>query len=748
MEKVKRNYPSVSVFAEGSKSNPEKSLPLNEVLDRIKNCANKIKIDKCRKFVAQGNMVEYDKLKDSLPSFTPSGTFAPTRAIANLENYSSFIVLDIDKLTFDQVPIMKYNIGRLPLTFCCFISPSGTGLKVLVITSSTASQHKLAYNQIKEIYERKLGITIDKSGKDVSRLCYYTCDDNLILNEDSIIFTITEEIELEMTTNKTPTEPNEKPNNNVFDFCVQLTEKHYQYTEGSRNSFVHLLACNLNRYGIAEAEATPQIKTLYNYKDDEVSKTIDSAFKNHTHEFNTLQSLQSLQTLQETKPEEDFLKNTPTIPPELYAVLPDILKRGSSVFSEPREKDVFLISALSILSGCLPKVKGIYAGMEVFPNLFSFVIAPAASGKGALTFAKNLADEYHLTILKESNDSKKQYDIDLSEHKQKLHSKGKKDKTIEEEPAKPDFKVLYIPANTSYAKILTHLQQNEGFGIICETEADTLANVFKQDWGGYSDMLRKAFHHEKISSSKKTNNEFIEVNKPCLSIALSGTPNQLTGLFLSSEDGLFSRFLFYAFKVEQEWKDVSPKAHKTNLTEYFTILSKEVFKMVQFLQSEETIVELSQANWDKLNSYCDESLKDVTTFKSEEAGSIVKRLGLILYRITMLLTAMRKFENGESTRTAICTDEDFNTALTLIKIFLQHSILMFDNLPKQKDIKSFTKNDSKLKFIDALPNEFTRKQAVEIGIKQTLSESTVSHWLRTFLEKYLTQPKAGYYKKM
>ena len=748
MEKIKRSYPLVSVFADGSKSIPEKSLPLNEVLDRIKNCVHSKKIDKCRKFVAQGNMAEYEKLKDSLPSFTPSGTFAPTRAIANLETYSGFIVLDIDKLAFDKIPIMKYNIGLLQLTYCCFISPSGTGLKVLVKTSSNPTQHKSAYNEIKEIYESKLNITIDKSGKDVSRLCYYTCDDNVILNEESTIFTPPEITKSEMPPSKKAAPNTEKTNISIFDFCVQLTENKFTYTEGSRNSFVHLLACNCNRYGITEAEATPQIKAQFNYNDDEVSKSIASAYKANQHEFATLQSLQSLQTLQEAKPEEDFLKSTPTIPNELYEVLPDILKRGSSVFQTERERDVFLISALSIISGCLPKVKGIYAGMEVFPNLFSFVIAPAASGKGTLTNAKMLADEYHLTILKESNDSKKQYDQDLSEHKQKIHSKGKKDKTIEEEPTKPDFKVLYIPANTSYAKILTHLQQNEGFGIICETEADTLANVFKQDWGGYSDMLRKAFHHEKISSSKKTNNEFIEVNKPCLSIALSGTPNQLTGLFLSSEDGLFSRFLFYSFKVEQEWKDVSPKAHKTNLTEHFTLLSKEVFKMVQFLQGEETIVELSQENWDKLNSHCQASLKDVTTFKSEEAGSIVKRLGLILYRITMLLTAMRKFENGESTRTAICTDEDFNIALELVKIFLHHSVLMFDNLPKQKDIKTFSKDNSKRTFIDALPNEFTRKQAVEIGIKQTLSESTVSHWLRTFVGKYLTQPKAGYYIKI
>jgi hypothetical protein len=84
---------------------------------------------------------------------------------------------------------------------------------------------------------------------------------------------------------------------------------------------------------------------------------------------------------------------------------------------------------------------------------------------------------------------------------------------------------VYIPANTSYAKILWHLEQNEGTGIICETEADTLGNVVKQEWGSYSDMLRKSFHHERLSSSRKGNNEFTEVNAPSLSIALSGTPN-------------------------------------------------------------------------------------------------------------------------------------------------------------------------------------------------------------------------------
>jgi hypothetical protein len=150
--------------------------------------------------------------------------------------------------------------------------------------------------------------------------------------------------------------------------------------------------------------------------------------------------------------------------------MPEILQHGAMAFTDERERDVFLTGALAILSGCLPGVKGVYAGNEVFKCL-SFAIAPAASGKGALKFAKMLADEYHSFVLKASREAESQYNQELSEHKQKISSKKKGDTSTEEQPTKPTFKVVYIPANTSYAKILWHLEQNEGTGIICETES-------------------------------------------------------------------------------------------------------------------------------------------------------------------------------------------------------------------------------------------------------------------------------------
>jgi hypothetical protein len=63
-----------------------------------------------------------------------------------------------------------------------------------------------------------------------------------------------------------------------------------------------------------------------------------------------LQSLQTLQSckVQNSNPQEDYLKATPTIPEELYLQMPEILQHGAMAFTDERERDVFLTGALAI----------------------------------------------------------------------------------------------------------------------------------------------------------------------------------------------------------------------------------------------------------------------------------------------------------------------------------------------------------------------------------------------------------------
>jgi hypothetical protein len=114
----------------------------------------------------------------------------------------------------------------------------------------------------------------------------------------------------------------------------------------------------------------------------------------------------------------------------------------------------------------------------------------------------------------------------------------------------------------------------------------------------------------------------------------------------------------------------------------------------------------------------------------------------------MIFSALRKFENGDASPTIICTDEDFNTVMQIVQTYLDHSLLMFNNLPKQNEPMQFQSGDGKRRFFEALPQEFTRKEATEIGTKFKLSARTVDDVLKSATGVSLTRIKAGHYQRV
>ncbi|MCC6762843.1 MAG: DUF3987 domain-containing protein, partial [Chitinophagaceae bacterium] len=276
----------------------------------------------------------------------------------------------------------------------------------------------------------------------------------------------------------------------------------------------------------------------------------------------------------------------------------------------------------------------------------------------------------------------------------------------------------------------------------------TMSGAKKQDWGDYSPALRSAFHHEKITLTRKTNNEYIEINDPRLAVALSGTPAQAPRLIASAEDGLFSRFLFYAFKNELVWQDPSPANQTVVYNDHFDQLADEVLSMIAFLEQSPTEVQLSESQWQQLNTAFAGMLADVATFTGEDAAGVVFRLGLVLFRMCMIFTAMRKAENAEITPTMYCADQDFQNALAIVKTYLQHSLLMFNNLPKQAETIHFKGGDNKRRFFEALPAEFTRQQATELGTQFKLAPRTVDDILKNVLGNGVEKLKAGHYRKV
>lgn len=155
------------------------------ILELIKNGYYKSKIETLRKLISENNNKEYSKQKKSLTAFTPSAMFIDGRKMNYLQEYSKIIILDIDKLDEKTLIKTKQMAINCDYTFSCFISPSGKGLKILVKVSSSISKHKISFEIIKQYYEKLLKVKIDPSGKDITRLCFFSYDENLYLNNNS-----------------------------------------------------------------------------------------------------------------------------------------------------------------------------------------------------------------------------------------------------------------------------------------------------------------------------------------------------------------------------------------------------------------------------------------------------------------------------------------------------------------------------------------------------------------------------------
>ena len=750
-----------------NKTIPREERSLILILKDIQTGVYKEQIEKIRALMSQGKEEEAEALKFKLKSFSTSATFSERRLPEFLKMYNSHVHLDFDNVEPDQLDNAVEKATASPYTVACFISARGSGIKVLVEVDSNAENHGIAYQQVSAYYENLLGRKSDPRCKDRGRLCFMSYDPNLYKNLKNEKFKIeipdTSDIPVVQVT---ALDHLNEPDLDValrFHQQVEFTNKKLKFEEGNRNNYIHLLASNCNRAGIPQ-ESTSELTFLYfNLPERELRATIQSVYRNQSHEFgkfaksaktaNIKSSHNENQQNLEKNPEggeqdaPDYLRSTPLIPDEICKKLPSILRDGAKVYTDKRKRDVFITGALAMLSGCLPKVTGVYFQERVYPHLNVFIIAPAANGKGALKNAKRLVEKYHDEVLKASREEMKKYETELLEYNDKKR-KRKSGDPLPEPPQKPLFKIVLIPADCSHARLVEHLQNNGGHGIICETEADIMSGTKKQEWGDYSPLLRMAFHHEKYTYSRKTNDEYLEIEEPRIALGLSGTPGQVPKLIASAEDGLFSRILYYAYKSPIGWQDPSPRANPVVFNDHFRQLSEEVLKLTKHLDQFPTEVHLSDSQWDTLNSSFSNLLDDVVVFSSEDAAGVVYRLGLILFRFCMIFTALRKFEAGDMKQDCYCTDDDFESALALAKMYLQHSLLMLNNLPNQQDAPPFLDGENKRKFFDKLPQEFFRKDAIKLGQQFDLSARSVDEILKLALNTKLQKLKAGHYRKI
>ena len=431
-----------------------------------------------------------------------------------------------------------------------------------------------------------------------------------------------------------------------------------------------------------------------------------------------ISSTEEIEEIEESQP-------MPTFSQEVQDMLPSLLSQIVSCANSPEDADLLLLGSLTVFSACLPNVFGNYGGREVFPNLFLFVTAQASAGKGRLTLCRHLVQPIH--------DSLKQlYAVEMEEYK-RLQNEYVQDKKNNELPQEPPIKTLLIPANSSATSVYQVLNDNGGIGLMFETEGDTLANTFKSDYGNFSDGFRKAFHHEMISYTRRKDREFVELAKPRLSALLSGTPRQILSLISDAENGLFSRFIFYYMNVRLEWLNVFDNNEET-LDQHFEQLGKQFFNLYNILKASQPIrFALSAQQQKQFNSFFTQVQKEYSNLFGLDIVASVRRLGLITFRIAMILTSLRIIDGGQISNLIVCDDSDFQTAITMARVLLQHTAKVFGSLPATETATNGnTHTIIKQTLLDNLPPEFDRKTYLAVAEKLKIPPKTADKYISRF----------------
>jgi len=165
----------ISLFSNVNAKTPSTELTIAKLINGIKTGTCKNEVEKLRGIFKSFGKQSYKEARSkSLGCVTISGTFN-RRSDDSLKCHSGLIAIDLDDLG-ENLAATKQKLMHDNTVFCCFVSPSGNGLKVLLpIDAKDQATHRAAYQQILERYQA-LGMKPDTTCRNPSRLCFVSFD--------------------------------------------------------------------------------------------------------------------------------------------------------------------------------------------------------------------------------------------------------------------------------------------------------------------------------------------------------------------------------------------------------------------------------------------------------------------------------------------------------------------------------------------------------------------------------------------
>ena len=761
-------------------------MTLKEFVELLRGERWKAQVEEYQRLKASGRETEAKKLKRKLAALVIAGRCEGSHAETNLKQWSGDAMLDVDKCN-GRVSEFLQVLKDTPWVKAAWRSVSYDGLKLVVrVEAESVDEYRLAYALVAWHVAQLLAFPCDMSCKNPTRPCFASYDPEAFFRPDTEVFPwrrfVTEHpdrvgeilAELKVKTPASASKPLVAASGMLHTFFNEFLAQN-PFVDGKKNEFLLKLG-RIARYkgvgeeelarlktlaverlagmGCAAGDMPPRIDSGYRYAD--MNKGPETpASRAHKAQGSLRRYSDSGEEGEEAeieKLEADKLRrNVPCLPDELFDRLPDFLKRGLTHVRNKRERDILLLSMITNISGCLPGVRMNYGGMVYSADLYLVALAGSGRGKGVMQLAAILpaAIQGYYDELNRKDEREYRQKLLKWNLEERLAAQEKRVPDLDQCPEMPVERILKVAPNISKSQLILALEAGGSVGLVMNaSELDMISSAMHQEYGKHDDVMRAASQHKEVSSYFKTDHRLVIVSDPHLALCASGTPAQLHKFISSLENGMYSRVAFYVGQAPWEYKSANPGKVRLDMRAYFKGMGEELLRMFIFLSGSSTEVIFTEEQWKEHTERFRTYLREVVAEDDDSPGAIVLRHGLMMSRIAMVLTALRKCEPQWNTSEWKCSDEDFRTAMQIVDVLLEHSLLlstsMDDTAGRIRPVKAFFKLRPILR---TMPREFTYSELMAAANEAGLPTASVKRYLLRLVYYQIVEKEDGKYRK-
>ena len=761
-------------------------MTLEEFVKLLRGERWKVQVEEYQRLKASGRETEAKKLKRKLAALVIAGRCDGSHAETNLKQWSGDAMLDVDKCN-GRVSEFLQVLKDTPWVKAAWRSVSYDGLKLVVrVEAESVDEYRLAYALVAWHVAQLLAFPCDMSCKNPTRPCFASYDPEAFFRPDTEVFPwrrfVTEHpdrvgeilAELKVKTPAGASGPPVAASGMLHTFFNEFLEQN-PFVDGKKNEFLLKLG-RIARYkgvgeeelarlktlaverlagmGCAAGDIPPRIDSGYRYAD--MNKGPETpASRAHKAQGSPMRYSEPNEGEEEAeleKLEADKLRReVPCLPDELFDRLPDFLKRGLTHVRNKRERDILLLSMITNISGCLPGVRMNYGGMVYSADLYLVALAGSGRGKGVMQLAAILpaAIQGYYDELNRKDEREYRQKLLKWNLEERLAAQEKRVPDLDQCPEMPVERILKVAPNISKSQLILALEAGGAVGLVMNaSELDMISSAMHQEYGKHDDVMRAASQHEEVSSYFKTDHRLVIVSDPHLALCASGTPAQLHKFISSLENGMYSRVAFYVGQAPWEYKSANPGKVRLDMRAYFKGMGEELLRMFIFLSGSSTEVIFTEEQWKEHTERFRTYLREVVAEDDDSPGAIVLRHGLMMSRIAMVLTALRKCEPQWNTSEWKCSDEDFRTAMQIVDVLLEHSLLlstsMDDTAGRIRPVKAFFKLRPILR---TMPREFTYSELMAAANEAGLPTASVKRYLLRLVYYQIVEKEDGKYRK-